>query len=688
MSKVSVIIPVYNIEQYVGDAIRSIMSQTHRDLDIIVVDDGSTDGSGLLCDALAQKDRRIRVIHKENGGLSDARNAGLDIAEGEYIYFLDGDDTADEKLIETALSYMTDDVDLVRFQYTKSYESGGTEDVKRRSGDFRIPTPEKKYKFLYQIFLRAHVGWEAWGGLYKRSLIEEYGLRFADNSRIFAEDLYFNTCYIFHARRIIAIESCLYHYRIRQESIMRVQSKRLNVGRMNELAKEVLRFAERFEDCRLFVERFQTLFYFIMVMPVRNAQKILNGYMTAQIRERVLDDIQDLGFFYQQLGDPRTLESDFLEIFSDFDTTARIAYLRYYIHGSRMRLLIENIRDLAYFKFHDPEDIRGTGSRNLLERLKNRKERVILYLGSDEYGNVGDHAINEYTNLFLKPVFEKEKILEVTGTEYRRDAGILHHYVSQEDVLILPGGGNFGNRYNAEKIREDIMETWPSNRKVMFPQSACFTDDSEGDKALAQASERYRDEANITLFARDPYTFDLMRKNFDCPVYLCPDIVLVGQATPAQKRDRSVLICLRSDKEGRFSEADIRQLERRLTARGSRHRRIDLQKDYMIFKEDRRRAVAEHMSAFAGAGLVITDRLHGVIFSAITGTPCIAVDNYNGKVRRGCEWLSDLPYIHFCDDDRISDELIRELMYRGQGIYNPGRFDEYYMQLRNCLTGV
>ena len=90
----SVIVPVYNVEPYLAQCVASLRGQTCPDLEILLVDDGSTDGSGLLCDGFAREDPRIRVIHKANGGLSSARNAGLDRARGTYIYFVDSDDWA------------------------------------------------------------------------------------------------------------------------------------------------------------------------------------------------------------------------------------------------------------------------------------------------------------------------------------------------------------------------------------------------------------------------------------------------------------------------------------------------------------------------------------------------------------------------------------------------------------------
>ena len=129
MKKVSIIIPVYNIKDYVADCIESVISQDYRNLQIIIVDDGSSDGSEDICDEYALKDDRIVVIHKTNEGLSSARNAGINVADGEYIYFLDGDDS----LTPDAISILVNEIekgvyDAVMFEAVKSDEDSiGTE---------------------------------------------------------------------------------------------------------------------------------------------------------------------------------------------------------------------------------------------------------------------------------------------------------------------------------------------------------------------------------------------------------------------------------------------------------------------------------------------------------------------------------------------------------------------------------
>ena len=111
---ISVIVPVYKVEAYLEKCVDSICRQTYKDLEIILVDDGSPDRCPRICDEYATKDNRIKVIHKDNGGLSSARNAGLDIAQGEFISFVDSDDTIHSQMMEVLLSLIERFVDIKR----------------------------------------------------------------------------------------------------------------------------------------------------------------------------------------------------------------------------------------------------------------------------------------------------------------------------------------------------------------------------------------------------------------------------------------------------------------------------------------------------------------------------------------------------------------------------------------------
>lgn len=123
MPKVSIIVPIYNVEQYVRKSVNSLLAQTEKDVEIILVDDGSTDDSGKICDEFAKIDTRVIVIHKINGGLSSARNVGVNIASSEYVLFLDGDDYLKKNTVERLLEIMKRyPSDFIQFRYKEVYE--------------------------------------------------------------------------------------------------------------------------------------------------------------------------------------------------------------------------------------------------------------------------------------------------------------------------------------------------------------------------------------------------------------------------------------------------------------------------------------------------------------------------------------------------------------------------------------
>lgn len=166
---VSVIVPIYQVEAYLARCVDSLIGQTYAELEIILVDDGSPDNCGAICDAYAKKDSRIRVIHKPNGGLSDARNAGLDIATGDYIYFVDSDDWIGSDAIATLMGQMDDTVDIVMGSSVDVRE----EDEKILETAYSIPL--RTFRRLDQLEAMKDDllgGWAAWNKLYRRKLFD------------------------------------------------------------------------------------------------------------------------------------------------------------------------------------------------------------------------------------------------------------------------------------------------------------------------------------------------------------------------------------------------------------------------------------------------------------------------------------------------------------------------------------
>ena len=208
----SIIVPVYNVEQYLRQCIDSILGQTFADFELILVDDGSPDNCPEICDEYAKKDERVKVLHKENGGLSDARNAGLEIATGEYIAFVDSDDYVAPDMYESLYNLITqNDCDMaicraviVREQDTPIYEDA--EDIKIMDSDTAN----------YQMIYKRLFGVNAWNKLYKRKLFDK--IRFPKG--LLYEDMATAYAFIGECNKVVYSPMKKYAYLQRSGSIM------------------------------------------------------------------------------------------------------------------------------------------------------------------------------------------------------------------------------------------------------------------------------------------------------------------------------------------------------------------------------------------------------------------------------------------------------------------------------------
>ena len=218
MPAVSIIVPVYNCEPYLRECIDSALAQSFADLELILVDDGSPDGSGIIIDDYAARDSRVLAIHQKNGGQSAARNAGLEAAGGRYIYLLDSDDVMDSALLEKTVPKMDAGYEMVVFG-ARTFPDGEKLLPAMEQEELLLESEEARYAFLTGPFRRRAIRWEVWNRLFRRDIIERWRVRFPADRRAYPEDMYFNLCYLAHISRIICIPDILYAYRKRPGSI-------------------------------------------------------------------------------------------------------------------------------------------------------------------------------------------------------------------------------------------------------------------------------------------------------------------------------------------------------------------------------------------------------------------------------------------------------------------------------------
>lgn len=219
--KISIIVPVYNTEQYLSRCIDSILGQSFTDFELLLVDDGSPDGSGAICNAYAEKDKRVRVFHKENGGVSSARNLGIDNAQGEWLYFVDSDDELLPDGLKVLVDNISDDVDVVMGGFESVDELGNMTREATKSVNLRLSRKESVIT-LYRgqgccgYFFLGYT----WQRLFRKSLVDRFDLRF-DTSIAIKEDTLFVMQYLRKSNGITQFATQpIYRYYQRPNSTM------------------------------------------------------------------------------------------------------------------------------------------------------------------------------------------------------------------------------------------------------------------------------------------------------------------------------------------------------------------------------------------------------------------------------------------------------------------------------------
>lgn len=265
--KVSIVIPVYNVEKYLKCCLDSIINQTLNEIEIICVNDGSTDSSGQILEEYAQKDNRIKIVNKENGGLSSARNEGLKYVTTEYVGFVDSDDWIEPETYEYALSKMKDDIDIVCYGAKVAVDDG----VDKNAKEIQDAIKYHKIKFVGEFKLNDDViikgsTCTSWNKLHRMSIIKEHNLVFP-NGLLLEDNLFFYS-YMLMSKKACYVNKYFYNYRQRANSIMSEICDKKSKLKINGLlvCYEIFKFLNNNnlinQHAELFIRIFQNLFNF------------------------------------------------------------------------------------------------------------------------------------------------------------------------------------------------------------------------------------------------------------------------------------------------------------------------------------------------------------------------------------------------------------------------------------------
>lgn len=285
---VSVIVPVYKVPAFIGKCVESLLDQTHKNLQIILVDDGSPDECGVLCDGYAQRDSRVQVIHKENGGLSDARNAGIEQAAGDYLAFVDGDDFVSEDYIETLLNAcITNQTKMAACGYCNYYSDDRMTVL--QPAESCVLSGEEAIKDIFTMGDNVQV--MAWNKLYARSLFEDGTIRYPKGK--IHEDVFTTYRFCAAAGKVACVNVPCYYYVQREGSII---SQRFSPRRLQLL--------DAVESIRSFVEaaapaydREYEYYVFLNNLTLINAMadgQSMDKKLFAALRGKILKMLPDL----------------------------------------------------------------------------------------------------------------------------------------------------------------------------------------------------------------------------------------------------------------------------------------------------------------------------------------------------------------------------------------------------------
>lgn len=301
-------------------------------------------------------------------------------------------------------------------------------------------------------------------------------------------------------------------------------------------------------------------------------------------------------------------------------------------------------------------------------------KRAIIF-GIPHHGNLGDNAIAMAEEKFLRENLKNFKIYTVPERNLHLCADRLKKYIQPDDILFMHGGGNIGDTYERpEKGRRKVIQNFYNNKIIVFPQTAYYSDTELGRRELEISKMIYNAHPNLTMVAREEKSFEFMKKEFyNARILLTTDIVMYIDKTDINKKREGAIMALRTDREKVFTDKN-QEIAKKIV--GKYYKKISITDTNIrdinnnIFETEREAILDKKFEEFQTAELVITDRLHGMIFSAITSTPCVAFTNFNFKIKESFTWLKHLGYIEFCDNIYDLEEKIKKVISVKQPRYN------------------
>jgi exopolysaccharide biosynthesis predicted pyruvyltransferase EpsI/GT2 family glycosyltransferase len=676
--EISIIMPAYNAEEYILEAIWSLLVQTFSNFELLIIYDESVDSTLMLVQLF--NDPRIRVIqNKEKMGIAFALNRGIKEARAELLARADADDVYPPERLEIQYNFMKahPDVDLCgtwqrHFGLNADWVHRGPlehDDIKAQliySCDLCHSTViTRKSKFIendlfytpdmfaedYELWIRAieivkFVNIPQVLGYYratensitnkkKNKIIEEAGKL---TSAILANKLHIyvpsdHTIYLQMWDNIF--DSTLNknvlkkHLDVERKILLEMwsQNEKYKVYNPDSLLKTINR-------------RWCWINHTVQsgIIPV---DKLLSNisYRKSKINKttRKISNLMSLKRIIKKLFKPiwSRIKARLIAIIheANSDILKGVNVIRNEVNGIRNEITI--YKDICF--------------SNLIIKKK------IFLVGVPHHHNIGDTAITIGEYEFIKEYFSEYFIFELNIYHFESGYKIMQSIINNDDLIFLQGGGNLGNLYlesRDEEIRRKMVTDFPNNKIIILPQSIFFTDDEKGNQELEISAEIYNRHKNLKLLVRGFVSLEFAKKHFyNVKMTDALDLVLMLE-THFNFDRKGILLCIKdlTDESG-LNEEDHEEILKIVKKYDCMFEKSKNHYTGNIHQSIRKKVVDEEIMKFARHKIVITDRLHGLIFSVITKTPCVFIGGYYYKQTEFANYFSDSNAVFFLGKD-------------------------------------
>ena len=316
-------------------------------------------------------------------------------------------------------------------------------------------------------------------------------------------------------------------------------------------------------------------------------------------------------------------------------------------------------------------------------------KKIVIALAAD-YGNLGDVAITYAQKKFLQKHFPEYSVVEFPISETFTEIKSLKSNIKEDDIITIVGGGNIGDMYDdIEYCRQFIIRQFPKNKIVIFPQTIDFSDTERGRRDLALCAKIYARHNNLVLCVREEASYKRYKDQFNNEMLLTPDIVMSVAIDKAHQKREGILVSFRNDKETLISA----KLKHKMLSNFQQEKVTQLDTHIGVTRltlEGLYKKLNELWAEFCRHEVVLTDRLHGMIFSYITKTPCIVLPNNNHKISSCFKWIKSVQYIRIITKEEFADEvfmlqLIDEMRCKNQLCLETLNLSEEFDKIVNAI---